>query len=205
MNRDSSIRDFNLFIKVRNNQLIKRRLDLGCKTAIEFARLSGIGYGLYAAYEALTESPLSEKGGWKPMALHIAAYHNVSPDELWPDVILNVDKNKVKIIKEFDADDVASLLSEHCTLATLPPSELYERKELYDTFEGILNTLEDKERLVLEKYYVEGLARKEVESELGISKKEMVKIELSALRKLRSHESDIHQYWDGTESTYIDI
>lgn len=85
----AEVKELELELKLRNNLLKRRRLDLGLTTH-QLAEQIGIGYGVYIQYESLKLNPLSPRGRWKPSALRISDFYKTLPETLWPEVVLAV-------------------------------------------------------------------------------------------------------------------
>ena len=113
--------DFEVTIRLRNNHLKRRRLELGMNSG-EFAEAIGTAPGTYSALETLKDSPLTKHGQWRPLARRIAAYHGVPCDELWPEVVLAVERSV--ITREIDGAELR-LLAER----PLDPEQLLMEKE----------------------------------------------------------------------------
>lgn len=86
-------KEFELELRLRNNLLKRRRVQLGLSQRA-MAERCGVSFGVYSAYENLHYSPLSSMPGsgnvWRESAARIAFFLGESPEELWPPAVLAV-------------------------------------------------------------------------------------------------------------------
>lgn len=85
------MRDFEVTIRLRNNHLKRRRLELGMTIPV-FAASVGMNHQSYSALETMHDSPLTKDGQWRPVAQRISDFHGVPCEKLWPQVVLAVKK-----------------------------------------------------------------------------------------------------------------
>ena len=102
------MKDFELEVRLRNNQLKRRRLELGMSGA-ELARAVGVNQNTYSAMETMRISPLTKGGEWTQTALKIADFHGLGPDELWPPSVLGVRRTMATLAAS--GEDIAALAS----------------------------------------------------------------------------------------------
>lgn len=176
----SEMKDFHVTIRVRNNQLVERREELGFSQEM-FAAACGISIGMYGRYECLRENPLDYYERWKAVALSIANFLEEDPETLWPEVVLLV-KNPVAL-KRVAPEDLGLLIGQYTELAALPPSSLLEEKERGELVAHVLETLTLNEGLVLQMRY--GLAGFGEHSASSIA------------RVLRLPETQVHDLYEG--------
>lgn len=179
------MKDIELTISVRNNQLKERRLLSGL-TQEEFSIKCGISHDYYAHLECLQRSPIDSRGQWKDVALQIANHYMVSPDELWPPETRAIKKNKS--VRALDAIDMARLVGacEHPALGPMEAVERSERLERVDRFFGLLSPVE--QRVLGLRFGFDGnpeLTLDEAGRKIGKSQERTRQIELQALGKLR--------------------
>lgn len=93
-------------IVVRNNLLHQRREDLGMSQT-DLCRAAGIQQNTYSGLERMTESPFTKGGMWRDPVLKIAAFHGLSPEELFPPEILDM-RGGVRMMA-CDVDELAQL------------------------------------------------------------------------------------------------
>lgn len=101
------MRDLEVEIRVRNNQLKERRVLAGL-TQTELAQEIGISGGMYAGFEAMRYQPMNE-GRWLPSALRIAAYYHLPPETLFPEAVRAVEVTVC--VRKLDRSDLALLSS----------------------------------------------------------------------------------------------
>lgn len=179
------MKEFEVTIKVRNNLLKQRRLELGMNQA-DISRAIGINHSLYNALETMKDSPMGPRG-WRPAAQRVADFHGLSCEELFPSAIRSV--KKATVSRLFTADE-AQMLSGG-VLSDV--QSLSENAQSRDVVMGAVKLLTPEEQSVL--FHRFGLAgheemtREEMIDANIIGRKVTVvrlqQIEEKALRKLR--------------------
>jgi RNA polymerase sigma factor (sigma-70 family) len=179
------MKDIELTVTVRNNQLKERRLSAGL-TQEEFSIRCGINHDLYCKLECLLTSPFDSREQWKEIALQIADHYNVPPEELWPPETCAIKKNRS--VRVLDAVDMAKLVGA-CEQPALGPMEAVERSEQRKTVSRVLRWLLPVEQKVLGlRFGLDGspeLTLDEVGQRIGKSQERTRQIEFCALSKLR--------------------
>jgi RNA polymerase primary sigma factor len=94
---------------VRNNRLRERRIALGLSQA-QLAQAVGICLFAYNSLEASRTSPRGHDGTWKSVAVRLAQFHCVEPEELFPTAALAVETVGCDAASP-DGADVSLLLS----------------------------------------------------------------------------------------------
>jgi len=186
------MKDFDLIMKLRNNRILERRENLGI-SAPEAARLIGIGYQIYLDYEYLRKSPFKPFSylELKETAAKICDFFGVLPEELWPDIVLKVQRSVIR--RKLDEGDVSHLISDNQRLRMLPPDEFAEIVEQRSIIEEELtNNLSERERDIIIRRF--GFVEDEetldcIASKIGRSRTRIGQIEGRALRKIRHSES----------------
>ncbi|MDD5358625.1 MAG: sigma factor-like helix-turn-helix DNA-binding protein [Candidatus Nanoarchaeia archaeon] len=173
------MRDFEVTIRLRNNHLKRRRLELGMISK-EFAEAIRIAPGTYAALETMHDSPLTKYGQWRPVAQRIADYHGVPCEELWPEVVLAVERSV--ITREIDGAALR-LLAEPPS----DPEQLLMAKEAQQD-ESMIDDLvvgmpeRQRQALVL---HLEGNTLEEIGARFGVTKEVARQHEAKACYKIR--------------------
>ncbi len=180
-----AVKDFELTLKLRNNQLRARRIELGL-TMIECARRVSISYNLYCRYENLRESPISNRAHqlWKPTAERIAAFFGVAPEVLFPAAVLAVEQPTV--VAEIEGERLAALAAWQSGMELPPaPDELLEERQEVEALSDALATLPPRERFVLQAR-ADGKTLQALGEELKLSREHVRQIEDKSLKNLRS-------------------
>lgn len=201
------MKEFEVTLKLRNNLLKKRRLELGLKPR-EIAEKIGISYPLYLKFEGLKQSPLNKKGEWTPSAQKIADFFKQGFEVLWPDVVLAV-KN-AEVVAEVSAARVMAL-AEMTTTPQLAasPEEAFttvDQTRLVFDMDEALKQLPPREERILRDYYglnkkEETKSLKEIGKDYDRSVERMRNLKDQALSHLRRVASD--DQWE-TFSTAVD-
>jgi len=145
------IKDFRVTVRLRNNQLIERREQLGLSPRA-FAAAVGIAYQLYLDYEGLRLAPFARgTGELRPSAQKIVDYHGVGADELWPAAVLAVERAAGEGC--FDAADLGRMGVGERTCTLPGPDEVLARREQRVTVDLALEMLPERQRSVLQRLY----------------------------------------------------
>jgi hypothetical protein len=103
-----STKEFRLEIRLKNNRLIQRRLEMGYSTHAALEQASGVSSAYISSYECLRENPWNpSKGDWKKSATRLAEFFQMSCEYFWPDVVRKVEKTR--LMMELDAAQVMQL------------------------------------------------------------------------------------------------
>ena len=182
------MKEFEVTIRVRNNLLKQRRLELGIESASAFARRLAVSVSAYSRLEAMTLSPLTASGEWRPMALKIAAFHAVSPEELWPEAVLAF--GAPEATRRLAAEEIAAL--GWAERRALPgPREALEERELAAAADEALGQLAARQPRLAAfmrlRFGFDGEPRtlEQAAREMGVSRSRAGQLEASGIRQLR--------------------
>jgi transcriptional regulator with XRE-family HTH domain len=155
----SKVKDLRLTVTVRNNQLQERREKLGL-TARQLAERVGIAYGGYVKLENMSDSPLGHaRGGnrrrpglleWRSVVKKLAAFYRVLPEDLFPDAILLIQKNRAEI--RCDAEEIATALVPPSEAARTP-LQLMESAQMLHCLETEISKLTEREQEVIRRRF----------------------------------------------------
>ena len=189
------MKDIELTVTVRNNQLKERRLSAGLSQE-DFSLRCGISHDAYAKLEGLRASPVDSNSQWKDVALLIADYHRVTPNELWPPETCAIKKHKS--VRTMDAADMARFVGA-CERPALNPIEAVERSELKEDVDRSFDLLSADEQKVIDLRFGlhdhPVLTLEEVGLRLNRSKERVRQMEAHALWELKaSRRSPLRKY-----------
>jgi len=186
-------KEFHIEVRVRNNLLLSRRIDLDLSQQA-LAKKIGISHGMYLKYENLITCPYKKAydgefyGEWKPTALKIADFYKVLPEDLWPDVVLSVEKNRV--FREASAAQFGNMIGNSTRLAALPPDEHLEKKRMKEQCLEVLDKMGQRNKeLVVKHFGLDGepsMDMAELGEHFGICRGRVNEIIKIALRRMRS-------------------
>lgn len=181
------MKDFEVTLRIKNNQLKQRRLALGMNCE-ELAKAAGISLGAYHRLEAMRMSAVRRRNKmeWRPTALALATFYRVSVLDLFPDSIREIEEPVA--VRVMDGEEIRQALSSHQENAALPPDEVLERQHLEGTVGRVLEMLTPREEhIVRERFGFNGLKRTlaDVADEQGVSVERIKQIEGKAIRKLQ--------------------
>jgi RNA polymerase sigma factor (sigma-70 family) len=198
------MKDFRLDLKLRNNRILRRIEALGFRNVAQFCKAHDLHQSELGSLIGLKLSPFqqilvrergvsgavgSEPGvKWRLLALRLAEIFNCAPEDLFSEDILR-QRAATRASLELDAAQAAALTSSVAEQLAIPPDVQFSRKELAAVIEQQLETLSEKEALVIRRRFgldgddeqtLEGIA-----SGLGVTRERIRQIESRALRKLK--------------------
>lgn len=175
------MKDFELTLRLRNNQLKSRRLALGL-THRKLAELAGISHQAYMQLETMHRSPLCGSGAWRKISRRLAEFYKVTPEELFPNAVLAV--TKPVVVRELDTSEIVDLL---CLDAPESDPELLleKQEELEDLHEAICKLPENQQ--VVMRMRMSGDTLEEIGQVLGKNRETVRQAEASAIRTVREY------------------
>lgn len=185
-----------LELRLRNNRLKARRRRLGLSQKAFCAKL-GINASLYGQLESLRMLPIDTKGQWRSIALTVAKFWSLPPEELWPPVLLEIVKPvATKEVGEREMQALLTFTEQYFESRTIPVEELPDQRGAHALLQDLLEQLPEREKRVLTARF--GLDGEPVQTldelgrELGVSRERVRGIESAALVKLRRSELKIY-------------
>lgn len=174
---------FRVEARIKNNRLIKARVEAGYATIASAARAIGISNTTLCGFETLRESPRDAKGDWTVQAKRIASFYGFGPSYLWPAVLDGVKKPVVSL--EVSECQVAGILSAN---APRSPLALLASKDADQALSVAMGTLQPRERDVLMRRMGDAPPTyDQIAGEMGLSRTRIQQMEWGAIRKLREH------------------
>jgi transcriptional regulator with XRE-family HTH domain len=181
------MKDLELTLTIRNNQLKQRRLELGLSQPA-LAKAVGMSMGLVNGYETLHKSPVGASGDWKDSAVKLAGFFGMQPEDLFPEAVLSIDAAKRKHTLRVDAEE-AMLLTGNTPKALPSPEQYLDLKDRGQAIHDALHELTTREGYVVAMRCGfdggEGHTLEEVAEAVGITKERARRVEAKAYRKLR--------------------
>lgn len=187
------MKEFELTLKLRNNLIKRRRLQMGLG-AREAANQAGVHYALWLKYEALTADPLakptSKRGAtWRPSAVSIARFFGCLPEDLFPDVVLAVKRPEVQT--ELAGEQALILATAVATMELPPvPDELLIGRETTERIRELMPELNTIERRIIRSRFEDDKTLAETGEAIGLSQERTRQLQNRALRKLRDGLDD---------------
>lgn len=196
------MKEFRLQIRIKNNLLVKRREDLGLSVTAA-SKAIGVDLGALVSYENMKRDPLLKSGnGYKKTAMKIADFYRCTPEDLWPDTVRRVEKNRIEM--EMSAEQIGHLSGVSTVYASLPPDELCELKEARNEVLECLECLTPREKdMVMRRWGIGGYDEHtldEVGVHYGISHERVRRITEKVCRKLRWGKSNRRRLIEAMES-----
>lgn len=183
-------KEFRVTMRLRNNRLLSLREERGM-SAPQTAEEIGVSYVTYAALENLRMSPKKKNGEWRPIAVKIAEFYRLTPDLIWPDMVMRVVDPVVST--ELDGAQMAMMLPQASGIANaLPasdPFDAFQAAEQQRQVEAGMLLLTPIERSIV-KDRMEGKTLREAGARHGLSQERTRQLEAFALGKLRRFLED---------------
>lgn len=184
------MKDIELELRVRNNQLKGRRVAAGLSQR-EMADAAGVPFQAYRDLENLRRSPM--KGGdFIDAAQALARYWDCDTWTLFPEALETI--REPRAARYCDTDELGALVGQATTAYALPPAD---RSQLRSAVADALETLTSRERLVMERKFALGgqdheWTWEEIAQAEGVSRERVRQIGEKALRKLRHPSRSRH-------------
>lgn len=180
-----------MIVRLVNNQMRELREEAGL-TQGQLADRIGIHLQDYNGLEAMRDKPVDKNGRWRSCALAISEYHGVAPEDLFPDVVLGVERAVVE--RKLDAAEICSLLPSYSERAAMGPESLLLAASASQKLDEAVSVLPPREKRILRRLhglqwdnglYSRVRTMKEVAEREGISGPRIKQINDHVLRKLR--------------------
>lgn len=127
---------------------------------------------------------LTSKLGRKPQAEEIAQYTGVDISDVYE--LLNVmENNQVTSLNAPVGDENDNDLVDFIRGSFLDPQETLEKNEMINRVISAINTLSEKEKMVVTLYYYEDINMKEIGEVMGITESRVSQLHTSAVKKMK--------------------
>lgn len=192
------MKEIEVTILLRNNQLKERRLKLGM-TQREISIAIGISQMTYGLYETMNpKAQLFNKrswghriaGDWIDAIKKIAVFYDVDPSVLFPAAVVSAKTNKA--IRKINEDDIPVLLSGTCdnvlpaeTRQLDPEEQVAFRESIGWYTKTFMPRLTEQEQKVMRLRYGHDLNLTETANEIGKSRERVRQVQQKAFRKIR--------------------
>lgn len=195
----TSTADIEVQVRIYNHRMreyARRAREVDGMTTREMCDEIGVSLGDWYALASLRKSPLlkfdslggsaaKRKTPWRKAALRIARALLVTPDELWPDAVLQLKERERTFYL-----DASQLQTIGGSAAGYLPADPVERKEMQRDVGAMLDTLTPRERQVIEMRFGFGVwadesTLEDVAEQVDLTRERVRQIEAKALRKLR--------------------
>ena len=179
------MKELEVTLRVRNNRLKERRVQLGLSQRA-MAAAAGLAMSYYAELEKLQRSPLDKNGAWTDAAMALAIYFEVPPEEMFPPSTIEVKQSTA--VRKVDGQEARALVGMHQQRlldAAADPEEAMDRVMMRREIEQHLHRLTERERFVLRRRFMDDVDLKTLGEEMGVCRGRPHQIESKALRKLR--------------------
>jgi len=178
--------EYKVTVKIRNNLILKAIEQAGYEPGGKLAKTIGVGYVDFNNLINLTDSPLYSNGTLRPIAAKLCDFFHKLPEELWTDEQLTpLESNTSEIEATF------SQIQQYLP-CTNDPFIALESAENQSEFDALLDSLPDKQRIVISYRFgigCEKLTLEEIAKKIGVTRERISQIEMKALRKLRHPSS----------------
>lgn len=180
------MKDFRAKVKIYNNRLVQRRLDLGM-TQQQLADAAMVPLGSYQALETMRLVPVDGRnGGPSHNAKRLMSFYDCGFEDLFPESIFKV--VSTEICRDFNIDEISGLMAADGS-AYLPatPDEIYDERATAEALRDSLDTLSPREQQIISLRFFEDKTLEDAGSALDppVLRERARQIEAKALRKLR--------------------
>jgi RNA polymerase sigma factor (sigma-70 family) len=178
--------------KARNTVLYSAITSLGYRSVSAFCKANDLIYAIVNSLLCLRESPITFEGTFTPTASALMEILGAAPSDLWTDEQLyakiyshNEWFRKTNYV-DVCANHQCTLTDAYLALMELPsPIEEYEHTALLVYLDELLDTVDQRERTVIERYYIQDCTMAEIADELSLTKQRIDQIRIKALHKLQ--------------------
>lgn len=173
---------FRVEARLKNNRLVKARLEAGFRTVTAAAKAIGVSLSNLSGLETMHLSPRNPQGVWTPTARKLAEFYALPLEHLWPDALAAVKKTSAVI--EMSERQVGALLGQ----APASPVGLLAGKEAKEVLARALEVLTPREWEVLrQRYSDESPTLDQIAATLTVHRERVRQIEGGALGKLQRY------------------
>lgn len=186
------MKEFSVTVEVRNNRLKERRDALGISNS-ELCVRAGICPSAYGRLEKMQDPPTSKKtGAWRPIAVTLAQFFGVKPDDLFPPAVVLAKATRKEI--KADGDELVRLTESMRgnvigSTTAADPELLCQRAEIGGVLDELIAELPDRlQRVVKMRFGVEGSAMTldEIGKQIGVCGTRVAELEKQALGIIRN-------------------
>lgn len=181
-----SVKDLELTMRVRNNRLKARRLELGMSQP-ELAKAAGTSTNSYIRLECLKVSPKTGDGEWRKPVKAIADFFRVMPEDLFPESIEGI--TCPVVTRTIDGHELRALMSTDQQRRLDSASGRHDLLELTDGIGKAMGCLSERHaRFVEHRYGLNGrpqLTFTEIADVEGCSMERARQIVDHSIRKLK--------------------
>jgi RNA polymerase sigma factor (sigma-70 family) len=179
MKGDSTLPEFQLSMRVKNNRLIKlRQLEELSQGA--FCDKYGLSLSSYVSLETLRESPITKAGEWREIARRLAEVHGVALEWLFPPEVLAIREPARDL--EIDGERMLQLAGQ---TADSDPLQLAEKNEQVEAALDALEDLAPSIRSVVRGVFLEGMTYADVGAQMQLSRERVRQVAESGIGKIR--------------------
>ena len=175
------MKDFEISVRVRNNQLKQRREELGF-TQAELSRRAGIQPSMYGVLESMKRCPQLPDGKWCKDAKRLAIFYNVPPEQLFPDSVMAI--KRPEATRRMDAAELQFALEGGSRRMLDSPDVVAHKREQLRKINDAASVLAERSQLVLRRRQ-EGFTLEDIAEEIGRTRERVRQIEAQAMRRLR--------------------
>lgn len=182
--------DYLVELKVKNNKLYSKMLEVGCKTPPELHRLSGIGLAHIYEYLNMKKSPVGRGSrNWNKSALQLAEFFGCLPDELFNEqqMYSPLEINTASV--ELGGEAIRALTGDKSLL------EQYAEDEMISEVHKVLNKVSPRHRKVFEGVYLEGKFLDEAAEDIGVTLERVRQMNIKTMKDIRVALGDVRELY----------
>lgn len=163
------------------NNIIEQLIKNSGLTIEKIVEQSGVRKGSLYNLKSMKLSPKRETGEYRTSARLLAEYFKVLPEDLFPEVIENIKKNKSELeLSEEEVYQISLEIEGHKT-----PEELVQDTEKKEVLQHAISTLTPRQERIIKMYFYEDKTIAEIATTEGVTTERIRQIINRALRILR--------------------
>ena len=164
----SAIKPIRVVVKLKNNAIIERRERLGYENCAAFCRAMGFSnrYSEACQYEAAKLSPFAKNGELKAVPHLLCEALAATPEELWPDEVLAIQKTTVTRL--LDGHDVRALPG--FSVAVIDERSVEQKVDDVSVAERALGYMRERDAYVVRRVLFDQATLEEVGEEMRLSR-----------------------------------
>lgn len=171
--------DYFATVKIQQGRLISAMKEAGIKNVNELARLTGVAQATLSNMINFKVSPVLRSGEWNKNVIIVCNALGYSPEDLFP----------VHLHHTAPVNKVSSFIERQQLSGAIPKQigqcESMEIDDMKNAVSSILDTLSEKEQIVLRARFWDDKTLTQVADDLNLSLERVRQIEAKAFRKLK--------------------
>lgn len=182
-------------VTVRNGLILRRMKELGIKSQVELAKLSGLGVMVVSTLVSLKKAPRNKiTGEWVDAAFALSSALQMEPEELWTDAQQGMALKRNSYEINMDEAQVQQLASGESA------DKLAIGGERFRILSRAIGSLTPREEQVIRRRFFEEETLADIANDWDVTNGRIGMIERRALRKLKHPSRGLAKYFEEEEA-----